>query len=87
MSLIKYFLPAKNIKITGSESITEQAIKSPQAMISLKLPLNCDIATGSVVISVELVTIKGHIKLFQVVINVNIDSVAIAGMARGIAIL
>jgi hypothetical protein len=33
------------------------------------------------------VTIKGHMKLFQVVTKVNTDNVAIAGMAQGRAIL
>ena len=42
---------------------------------------------GNVLIASELVTIKGHIKLFQVVINVKIASVTTAGIANGKAIL
>lgn len=43
--------------------------------------------TGSVRILSLFVTIKGHIKLFQVVTNVNIASVATVGNANGRAIL
>ena len=87
MSFIKYFLPAKNIKITGIDKITEQAVKSPHIIISLKLPLNCDIATGNVVMDSEFVTINGHIKLFHVVMNVKSANVTTAGVESGNAIL
>ena len=73
--------------ITGKDKITEQAVKSPHIIVSRKELLNCDSATGSVVISGEFVTIKGHIKLFQVVINVNNPRVITAGRDRGNAIL
>ena len=87
MSLIKYFLPAKNTPITGMVQITEQARSSPQSVISLKLPLNIASPTGSVRILSEFVTISGHIKLFHVVTNVKIARVATVGSARGSAIL
>ena len=69
------------------KSITEQANKSPHRVISLKLPLNIASPTGNVLIDSEFVTISGHIKLFQLVTNVNIASVAITGSASGNAIL
>ena len=87
ISLMKYFLPSRNTPTTGIVQITEQASKSPQRVISRKLPLNIASPTGRVLIDSEFVIIKGHIKLFQVVTNVNIDSVAIAGVARGSTIL
>lgn len=87
ISFIKYFLPNKNIMITGKDNMTEHAVKSPHSMVSLKLLLNCDKATGNVVISVEFVTINGHIKLFHVVINVNNPKVTTAGIDNGSAIL
>ena len=73
--------------ITGKDNMTEHAVKSPHNMVSLKLLLNCDKATGKVVISVEFVTINGHIKLFHVVINVNNPKVTTAGIDNGSAIL
>ena len=87
MSFIKYFLPKMNTPITGIVQITEQANKSPHRVISLKLPLKIAKPTGSVLIDSVFVTIKGHIKLFHVVTNVKIERVAIAGIARGNAIL
>ena len=87
MSDIKYFLPNKNTPITGIVHITEQAKSSPQRVISLKLPLNIASPTGRVLILSVFVTINGHIKLFQVLTNVNMASVAIVGSAKGIAIL
>ena len=87
ISLIKYFLPAKNNKITGIQQITEYDISLPHSVISLKLPLKLAKPMGKVLIESELVIIKGHIKLFQVVIKVNIPSVIIAGIARSNAIL
>src|SRR5574344_317682 len=86
-SVIKYFLPKRNIKIVGIVQITAQASKSPQTVISLKLPLKTASPTGSVLIESEFVTIKGHIKLFQLEMNVKMDNVAIIGKARGIEIL
>ena len=71
MSLIKYFLPSRKTAVTGRDKTIEQAVKSPHKTVSRKLLLNADNATGRVVISGEFVTIKGHIKLFHVVINVN----------------
>ena len=73
--------------ITGKDKITEQAVKSPHIIVSLKELLNCESATGSVVMSTEFVTIKGHIKLFQAVINVNSPRVITAGSDKGNAIL
>ena len=87
MSLIKYFLPSKNTPTTGIVQMTEHASKSPQRVISRKLPLNIASPTGSVRIDSEFVMINGHIKLFQVVTNVNIESVAITGTASGNIIL
>ena len=87
MSFIKYFLPSKKIPTTGIVQITEQANKSPHNVISLKLPLKMASPTGNVLIDSVFVTISGHIKLFQVDTNVKIASVAIAGIARGSAIL
>ena len=69
--------------ITGKDNMTEHAVKSPHSMVSLKLLLNCDNATGKVVISVEFVTINGHIKLFQLDTKVKIASVEITGIASG----
>lgn len=87
MSFMKYFFPSRNIIITGTDKITEQAVKSPHMTVSRKLPLNCASATGSVVILGEFVTIKGHIKLFQVVTKVNKARVTRAGIESGKAIL
>ena len=87
MSLIKYFLPSKNTAATGIVQITAQASKSPQRVISLKLPLNIAKPTGRVRIDSVFVTISGHIKLFHVVTKVKIVNVAIAGAASGSAIL
>ena len=84
---MKYFLPNKNTPTTGIVQTTEHANKSPHKVSSLKLPLNIAKPTGKVLIDSVLVTIKGHIKLFQVVTNVNIESVAIAGIDNGNAIL
>ena len=84
---MKYFLPAKNTAATGIVQITEHASKSPHRVISLKLPLNMASPTGSVLIDSVFVTIKGHIKLFQVVTKVNMASVAITGVASGRIIL
>ena len=87
ISFMKYFLPSKNTAITGIVQITEQASRSPHSVISLKLPLKIASPTGRVRILSVFVTIKGHIKLFQVDTKVNIARVAIAGRASGIAIL
>ena len=65
----------------------EQAMSSPQRVISLKEPLKIVSPTASVRIESVFVTINGHIKLFQVVIKVNIAKVATAGIAQGKAIL
>ena len=73
--------------ITGIEQIQEQAINSPQSVISLNEPLKIVNPTARVLIESVFVTISGHIKLFQVVTKVNIDNVAIAGIAQGKAIL
>ena len=86
-SFRKYFFSAKKIPITGSEQITEKALKAPHCVISRKLPLNSANPRGSVRKDSEFVTISGHIKLFQVVIKVKIARVVIAGKANGIAIL
>ena len=67
--------------------MTEKAQRAPQSVISLKLPLKLASAKGNVLIESELVTIKGHIKLFQVVIKVKIANVIKAGSAKGSAIL
>ena len=87
ISFIKYFLPNKNTPTTGIVQITEHANNSPQRVISLKLPLKIANPTGSVLIPSELVTIKGHIKLFQLETNVKIERVATTGNANGRAIL
>ena len=76
-----------NTVITGIEQMQEQAISSPQRVISLKELLNIVRPTARVLMLSVFVTIRGHIKLFQVVTNVNMLSVAIAGSAQGIAIL
>ena len=67
--------------------MTEHASKSPQRVISLKLPLNIASPTGKVLIDSEFVIINGHIKLFHDETNVNIASVATVGKAKGKAIL
>ena len=64
-----------------------QAVNSPHMVISLKELLNTVKPTASVRIESVLVTISGHIKLFQAVTKVNTESVAIAGIAHGTAIL
>ena len=87
MSLIKYFLPSRKTAVTGRDKTIEQAVKSPHKTVSRKLLLNADNATGRVVISGEFVTIKGHIKLFHVVINVNRARVTRALSDNGKAIL
>ena len=69
------------------QHITEYAINCPHWVISLKLPLKFASPIGSVLIESELVMINGHMKLFQVVIKVKIESVTRAGIARGSAIL
>ena len=73
--------------ITGIEQIQAHAISSPQRVISLKEPLKIVSPTASVRIDSVLVTISGHIKLFQAVTKVKIANVAIAGVAQGKAIL
>ena len=73
--------------MTGIEQIQEQAINSPQRVISLNEPLKMVKPTARVRIESVFVTIKGHIKLFQVVIKVKMANVAIAGVAQGSAIL
>ena len=73
--------------MTGNVQITEQASRSPHRVISLKLPLNIANPTGKVLMLSVFVTIKGHIKLFQLETNVKIASVATAGIASGNAIL
>ncbi len=87
MSLIKYFFPIRKTPITGMVHITEQANNSPHKVISRKLPLKIASPTGYVLMDSEFVTINGHIKLFQVVTNVNNARVATVGIARGNAIL
>ena len=84
---MKYFLPNQNTPTTGIVQTTEHANKSPHKVSSLKLPLNIAKPTGKVLIDSVLVTIKGHIKLFQLVTKVKIAKVAIAGVAQGSAIL
>lgn len=85
MSLIKYFLPIRKTPITGIVQMTEHAKSSPQSVISRKLPLKTANPTGKVRILSVFVTIKGHIKLFQVVTKVNSESVATVGKASGSA--
>ena len=84
---MKNFLPRINIPIAGRVQTAEYAINWAQSVVSLKLPLNSASATGSVFIESELVTINGHIKLFQALMNVKIPRVIIAGTASGSAIL
>ena len=69
------------------QQITQYAVSSPHKVISLKLPLKFASPTGRVLIASEFVTIKGHIKLFQLEIKVNIASVEIVGKESGNAIL
>ena len=83
ISFIKYFLPIKNTPITGKVQITEHASKSPQSVISLKLPLKIANPTGRVRMLSVFVTINGHIKLFQLDTNVKIAKVEITGIASG----
>ena len=73
--------------MTGIVHITEQAKSSHHCVISRKLPLYIASPTGKVRIPSEFVTIKGHIKLFQVLTNVKIAKVATVGRASGKAIL
>ena len=65
----------------------EHAMSSPQRVISLKDDLKTVKPTASVRIESVLVTINGHIKLFQAVTKVKMDKVTIAGSAQGKAIL
>lgn len=83
MSFIKYFLPSKNTPITGNVQITEQASKSPQSVISRKLPLKIANPTGRVRILSVFVTIKYYIKLFQLDTKVKIAKVETTGRASG----
>ena len=76
-----------NTIITGTEQMNAHAINSPQRVISLKELLNIVSPTARVLIESVFVTIKGHMKLFQVVTKVNTESVARAGVAHGSAIL
>ena len=85
--LIRYFFPIKKTIITGIAQINDAAINSPHIVISLKEPLKIVSPTVNVLILSLLVTIRGHIKLFQVITKVKILNVAIAGMAHGSAIL
>ena len=87
ISFIKYFLPKRNTPIIGIVQITEHASKSPHNVTSLKLPLKIANPTGKVLIDSVFVTINGHIKLFQLVTNVNIARVETTGIASGSAIL
>ena len=64
-----------------------QAINSPHIVISLNELLKIVNPTAKVRMLSVFVTIKGHIKLFQVVTNVKIASVATVGSANGNAIL
>lgn len=64
-----------------------QAINSPHIVISLNELLKMVNPTAKVRMLSVFVTIKGHIKLFQVVTKVNMLRVAIAGIAQGRAIL
>ena len=73
--------------MTGIEQIQEQAINSPHIVISLNEPLKIVSPTVKVRMLSVLVTISGHIKLFQVVTNVKIARVATVGRANGNAIL
>src|SRR5574344_977679 len=73
--------------ITGMVQITAQASKSPHAVISLKLPLKAASPTVMVLIESESVTIRGHIKLFQVETKVNIARVTSVGVTNGTEIL
>lgn len=73
--------------MTGIEQMQEHAINSPHIVISLNEPLKIVSPTVKVRMLSVLVTISGHIKLFQVVTNVKMLKVAIAGMAQGKAIL
>ena len=73
--------------MVGIVQIRAHANKSPQAVISLKLPLKMASPTGKVLIDSEFVTINGHIKLFQLEMKVKIDNVAIVGRESGMAIL
>ena len=84
---MRYFLPDRNTSMTGTEQIHEHAISSPHIVISRKEPLNMLNPTARVRILSVLVTIRGHIKLFQLVTKVNMDKVAIAGVAIGSATL
>lgn len=85
--MIKNLRPSRKTQIAGRVQTALYAINCAHCVVSLKLPLNSASATGSVFIVSELVTINGHIKLFQVVIKVKIPSVISAGVARGSAIL
>lgn len=73
--------------ITGIEQIQEQAINSPQRVNSLREPLKMLKPTARVRMLSVFVTISGHMKLFQLVTNVNTANVAIAGIAQGKATL
>ena len=87
ISLIKYFLPSKNKTTIGRQQITQYALSSPHIMTSLYPAFKYAKPTGKVRIESDVTTIKGHINAFQVVINVKIPRVVIAGAARGRAVL
>ena len=84
---IRYFLPMTKTQITGIEQTQAHAISSPHIVISLNELLNMVNPTAKVRMLSVFVTISGHIKLFHAETNVNILSVAIAGMAQGTPIL
>ena len=73
----------------GKADLFRRAIskKDSNKLISLKEDLKIVSPTARVRIESVFVTIRGHIKLFHVVTNVNTDSVARAGAAQGIATL
>jgi hypothetical protein len=66
---------------TGAITINEAAISNVQSVVYK--PWNEAKPTGSVFISIEFVTIRGHMKLFQLPKNVKVANVAKAGFDKG----
>src|SRR5271157_5259599 len=66
---------------TGAKTIIDAAISNVQSVVYN--PWNDASPIGKVLISIEFITISGHIKSFQAPRKTNVESVAIAGFESG----
>ena len=73
------------ISNTGANTITDAAINNDQSVVYK--PWNDANPIGNVFISIELVTINGHIKSFHAPKNTKVPNVASAGFDNGNMIL